>query len=156
MKGRNPKPAALLLVTGSKRIADRKRPEPVADGRLEDPPAWLTKAQRDGWKYAIEHAPRSVLRRIDRGLLAAWVTAEDCHRQARMALAMNGLVDSRSGKASPYVAIATAQAQIMIRTAADMGFTPVSRARIALGGGATPEPDGKDKSDPAQEFFRTA
>jgi hypothetical protein len=54
--------------------------EPVAAGDLYNPPPGLTPSQRANWRYAIAHAPKGVLKKIDRGMLLIWIEAEDRHR----------------------------------------------------------------------------
>jgi|SRR6267154_174855 len=155
--GRRPKPTLLHIVRGTKTAKERaKNPEPVAPGRLTDPPEWLTEAQKDGWRYAIENAPYSLLRRIDRTLLTTWVVAEAIHREATIKVAQYGLLaKSPTGFPiqSPYLPIVNRQALILSRAAAELGFTPSSRSRITLGG-PNPIPQDEDDDDPASEFFR--
>ena len=55
-------------------------------GDLGEPPGWLSAAQREGWRYAVAHAPPGLLSWIDRGLLTIWVVSQDLHRQATTAL----------------------------------------------------------------------
>jgi P27 family predicted phage terminase small subunit len=153
--GPKPKPTLLHIVRGSKAAKARNRPEPIAPGRLAaDAPDWLTESQKEGWRYAIENAPLSLLRRIDRSLLVAWVVAEDVHRHAAQKVAQFGLLTKAPNTGmpiqSPYLPIVNRQALIMIRTAAELGFTPSARSRIALGE-TQPNPD---DNDPADEFFR--
>jgi P27 family predicted phage terminase small subunit len=147
--GPKPKPIALHLIRGTKPRVKRARvgAEPVAPGRLTDPPRWLGRSQKRLWRYAIQNAPHSLLRRIDSSLLAAWVIACDLHRQAAQKVAQ-----SDTPMQSPYLAIEHKQALIMIRTAAELGFTPSARSRIAIGG---TDPQYGKVEDPGEEFFRT-
>jgi P27 family predicted phage terminase small subunit len=150
--GPRPKPTLLHVVRGTPTAKRRaKNPEPIAPGRLTEPPDWLTEAQKDGWRYAIDNAPLALLRRIDRTLLTTWVIAEGMHREAAIKVAQYGLLaKSPSGFPiqSPYLPIVNRQALILNRTAAELGFTPSSRARLTLGAQSTPHED-----DPAKEFF---
>lgn len=139
MPGPPKKPTALKLVTGNpgKRPLNKKEPKPR--GNLYDPPDWLTDDQRKGWEYAIESAPYGLLKRVDRSTLVAWVVAEDLHRQATEKL--NGgamLIKTPNGMPvqSPYLSIINKQAQIMLKAAAEMGFTPASRSRVEVEDGA--------------------
>lgn len=96
MKGRKPKPAALHALEGTLNVTKMRErgPEPEAPGDLlADPPDWLTDGQAASWRYAVEHAPKSILRCIDRGMLTVWCEAEDRHRRATEAQAM---LDKRS------------------------------------------------------------
>ena len=120
--------------------------EPKPSGDLSEPPEWLTESQKEIWRHAIEHAPAGVLRKIDQGVLTIWVTAVDQHRTAILQQAkldadakLPLLIKSRDGTAaaSPYIRVATRAADLMLRAAAELGFTPASRPRLA-GAGATP------------------
>jgi phage terminase small subunit len=159
--GRKPTPAALLKLKGTENVtrARERGPEPEAPGDLlADPPDWLTDGQAASWRYAVEHAPRGILRLIDRGLLTVWCEAEDRHRRATEAQAM---LDKRSprmpfmmirrkpapkakkeGEAappaeapelsvSPYLGVINQAAQVMVRAASEMGFAPAARPRLA-------------------------
>ena len=87
MRGRKPVPTALHDMRGTTRTTRHVRDragEPIAAGSLADPPEWLTERQKEGWRYAIAHAPKGLLKPIDRAVLAIWVEAEDRHRTAAM------------------------------------------------------------------------
>lgn len=136
MPGPPRKPTALKIVEGNpgKRPLNKREPKPR--GNLYDPPAWLTDEQRVGWEYAIESAPFGLLKRVDRSTLVAWVIAEDLHRQG--AEKLNGgalLIKTPNGMPvqSPYLSIVNKQAQIMLKAAGEMGFTPASRSRVEVG-----------------------
>ncbi len=131
-----PKPTHLKIVTGNPGGRALNKNEPIPSGALHDAPGWLTAGQLDGWAYAIEHAPHGLLKRLDRAILTIWVIAEDTHRQAAEKLAQHGLLVKTpiSGLPiqSPYLPIVNKQAQIMLKAAAEMGFTPSSRSRISV------------------------
>jgi phage terminase small subunit len=102
----------------------------------------MTTTQKESWQYAIEHAPTQVLKMIDASMLMIWVLAEDRLRMASIALAKADdgndkplLIVGKDGQlvALPYVAIIARQSEIMIRAAAELGFTPSSRPRLASG-----------------------
>jgi P27 family predicted phage terminase small subunit len=149
MKGRPPKPTALHKLHGTYERSrhDRRAGEPKPEGDLDRPPKGLTPSQRAAWRYAIAHAPRGLLKRIDRGVLLVWIEAECRHRQAMKEIAKDGLVIySAEGEPhlSPYNAILNATARTLLRAAAELGFSPVSRPRIRIS--AEPPPD--DPADP--------
>lgn len=146
MKGRKPRPTHLRVLDGNPGKRPLNKAEPVAPGSLREPPDWLTEGQKESWRYALEHAPLGVLGKIDRGLLAVWVVAEDLHRDAAQKVAKFGSVvkvgadkDGKGGtmQQSPYLPIVNRQAQIMVKTAAELGFTPVARTRIGAGDGGS-------------------
>jgi P27 family predicted phage terminase small subunit len=143
MPGRRPKPTALHRLHGTfhsgKHGRDRAA-EPVAEGELYIAPPGLTPSQRLGWRYAIEHAPRGVLKRIDRGMLLIWVEAEDRHRTA---MAMQAQIDRDATlkllirgplglQPSPYNDILDKTAKTMFRAAQELGFSPAARPRLRV------------------------
>lgn len=134
--GRKPKPSHLRLLDGN---AGRRPPndqEPMPVGELRDPPDWMTESQKDGWRYAIASAPVGLLKCLDRSVLVVWVVAEDLHREAAAKVSEYGaVIKSPAGlpMQSPYVGIMNKQAAIMMKAAAEMGFTPSSRSRVRVG-----------------------
>lgn len=146
MRGRKPKPTQLHKLQGTLN-ATRHHPrgeEPEADGALgSTPPAWMTATQRAAWRYAIRHAPKGVMRQIDRGILAVWVVAEDQHRTAAAAQAeldrntklplLTRNTDGTPG-ISPYVSVMNRAAAQMLKAASELGFSPAARPRLASAG----------------------
>jgi P27 family predicted phage terminase small subunit len=153
--GRRPKPAVLHLIQGTKARLKRAPAgtEALAPGRPTAPPSWLTRSQRRIWRHAVSNAPLGLLRRIDSGLLVTWVIAVDLHREAAAKVAQFGLLtkapDTGMPMQSPYLAILNRQTVVMIRTAAELGFTPSARAGMSLGDAQPP-----GHADPALEFFQ--
>ena len=149
MRGAKPKPTHLKLIEGNpgKRRLNRNEPKPQGD--LCDAPDWLTEEQKAGWTYAIANAPAGLMKRLDRAALTAFVVAEDMHRQASVAVGKFGLITKSPSKGepmqNPYLPIINRQAQIMLKAAAELGFTPSSRSRVEIVGGET--------EDPADRFF---
>jgi len=138
MKGRNNKPTGLkiLRMTGKKaaKLVGKITPTP---GPLADAPDWFTDEQKIEWAYAIANAPRDVLRRIDKTVLAGFIVAADTHRQAVIALQKSQLLVKSPKQAlplqNPYLPIVNRQMVLMMRAASELGFTPCSRARIDSG-----------------------
>lgn len=99
------------------------------------PPKWLTKAQKQSWRDAFASAPTGLLSATDAGLLAVWVVARDLHRQAAEEAQKFALIVKSPEKGvpmqNPYLAIINRQAEIMLRAAAELGFTPIARTRMA-------------------------
>lgn len=139
--GRKPIPTHLKVLTGNPGKRPLNPDEPMPEGDLIEPPAWLTESQKSGWRVAIEDAPRGMLKRIDRSVLTVWVVAEDLHRTASEAVVKFGLVTKTTRTQepiqNPYLPIVNRQAQIMLKAAAELGFTPSSRTRVASGGAGT-------------------
>lgn len=149
MRGAKPKPTHLKLIEGNPGKRKLNRNEPKPQGDLCDAPDWLTEEQKAGWSYAISNAPAGLMKRLDRAALTAFVVAEDMHRQASVAVGKFGLITKSPSKGepmqNPYLPIINRQAQIMLKAAAELGFTPSSRSRVEIVGGET--------EDPADRFF---
>lgn len=148
MKGRKPSPSHLKLVKANpgKRAMPKREPKPK--GNLESGPDWLTDDQKLVWDYAISSAPYGLLKKLDQSVLVAWVVAADLHRQATEKLNSGAmLIKTPNGMPvqSPYLSIINKQAAIMLKAAAEMGFTPSSRSRVEVSEDA--------EEDPADRFF---
>jgi P27 family predicted phage terminase small subunit len=142
VKGHQSVPTELKVLRMSSRSAKkllaRQTPTP---GPLLEAPEWFNDEQKADWKYAIDNAPRDLLKRIDKAVLAAFIIAQDIHRRAtQMHQAGKMLIKSPHGMPmqNPYLPIINRQMILMIRAASEMGFTPCSRARIDAGTPTTP------------------
>jgi P27 family predicted phage terminase small subunit len=146
VRGRKPKPTTLKELAGNpgRRPLNTAEPKPV--GLLAEPPGWFNEAQRAGWAYAIEHAPSGLLRKIDRSVLAVWVVAEHLHREATEQVLKDGLLikapQTGQPMQSPYLAIVNRQAQIMLKAAEQLGFSPAARPRLQV-----PPPSPNERRD---------
>lgn len=149
MRGRRPKPTHLKVVSGNpgKRPLNPAEPRPAGD--LAKPPPGLTRAQRRIWAAAVACAPLGMLKRLDAGVLKVWVVACDLHGRALLGLEAGGLVVEAPSTGfpvqSPYLAIINRQAAIMLKAAAELGFTPSSRTRVAV------EPE--DRQDAFEDYL---
>ncbi|KQU53959.1 hypothetical protein ASG67_17900 [Sphingomonas sp. Leaf339] len=139
MRGRRPKPTALKELEGNPGKRRLNRGEPKPNGDLYAAPEWMSATQRDGWAYAITHAPHGLLKQLDRSVLAIWVVAEDMHREAAEKIAQYGLLTKSPNAGlplqSPYLAILNKQAQLMLKAGSELGFSPSSRTRVQIDGG---------------------
>jgi P27 family predicted phage terminase small subunit len=139
MRGRKPKPSWLKVVTGNPGKRPLNRAEPQPDGDLKEPPHWFTARQRIIWDVCIANAPAGLLKLIDSTVLEAFVVAKSLHEDAALKIAQYGSVvrlqDSGGHTRSPYVGILNQQAAVMLKCAAEMGFTPSSRSRVKVDGG---------------------
>jgi P27 family predicted phage terminase small subunit len=131
------------------RPGKRKAPkgEPIAGGNLFDPPGWLTAEQADEWLYIVDNAVPGLLTSVDRANLTAYVVAACLHRRATRELnkarSMFVSVGKNGAKQQhPALQVINRQALIMLKAAAEMGFTPSSRTRVARDGEVAP-PNGK-------------
>lgn len=142
MRGRKPKPTVLHELHGKPGKRKLNPLEPKPEGVLDEPPDWLNDEQRKDWEYALQHAPALVLTSIDRDVLAAWVVAVGLHRQASVAQQDEKLVhvlENGVQVQSGYLPIINKQAQIMVKLASELGFSPAARPRLVV------KKDGKDK-----------
>lgn len=152
MRGRKPVPTHLKVIRGNpgKRALNKNEPQP--EGDLSAPPDWMSETQKKGWTYAIENAPCGLLRKLDRSVLTAWVVAEDLHRRATQQVDKFGIITKAPNSGvpiqSPYLPVVNKQAQIMLKAAEQLGFSPASRSRIqllgAVSGGVDDEWDDLD------------
>lgn len=118
-----------------KRPINKDEPQPVGELTEHEPPEWLSDAQKNGWRYAMKHAPDGMLKRLDQSILTVWVVAEERHADAAQKVSQLGsLLKGKSGVPyqNPYLAIMNKQAQIMMKSAAELGFTPSSRSRVKV------------------------
>ena len=174
MRGRRPKPTHLKQLEGNPGKRRLNNHEPKPEGDLFAAPEWMTDTQREGWAYAITHAPYGLLKELDRSILAIWVVAEDLHREAAEKIGQYGLLTKSPNAGlplqSPYLAILNKQAQIMLKAGAELGFSPSSRTRVQVEPGLNgplawlrdrhvdphnpfAKPWDYDTDDPAERFF---
>jgi P27 family predicted phage terminase small subunit len=137
MRGRKPKPSYLRALDGGagRRPQNTEEPVPKEPLKGDEPPAWMNGTQAAGWRYAMQHAPEGMLRSLDRSILAAWVVSEDLHRDAAERVGKLGtILKSKGGTPyqNPWLAVLNKQAQIMMKAAAELGFTPSSRSRVKV------------------------
>jgi phage terminase small subunit len=145
MRGRKPKATLLKKLHRSANPINEAEPKPVGElARPDTAPAHFDEDQRDAWNYALEHAPPGLLKMIDGGVLECWVVAHCMHRKAVRAQGVEGATllvrvsaNSRQMQQSPLIPIINRQALIMMKAAAELGFSPTARPRagVTLGGG---------------------
>lgn len=125
-------PAALVKLRGN----PAHRPLPIEPAGIDDlwaSPDWFDDEQREGWRYAVDHAPRGLLSGTDRDVMTLWVVAVIEHRRAAKEVQRLGQVVQRADKSvgiNPYLRVVNAQAQIIIRLCAELGFSPSARAHL--------------------------
>jgi len=131
-----PIPTHLKLLKGTARKCRTNPNEPKPIGDLTSPPDWMTESQKASWEFAIYNAPKGLLKQLDQSILTVWVAAEDLHRQALEGIEKNGMVVKAPNTGleiqSPYLAIANKQAQIMMKAATELGFSPSSRSKVSV------------------------
>jgi P27 family predicted phage terminase small subunit len=133
-------PAALVKLRGNP--AHRPIPdEPPGVGDLWACPDDFDDEQRAAWRYAVDHAPMGLLSGTDRDVMIVWCLANVEHRRAAREVARLGQVVQRSDGSvgiNPYMRVMNAQAQIILRTCGEIGFSPAARAHL---GAAAPHGD---------------
>lgn len=133
--GRKRKPTPLKVVQGTFRKDRANAREPLPSGDLVEAPDHFSEEQKAVWDYAISNAPAGLLKKLDLSVLEAWATACVFHREASKKVSSDGqIVSTPSGYpvTNPYMSNMNKQAQIMLKAAAEMGFTPSSRSRIIV------------------------
>lgn len=130
-----PVPTYLKVLNGNpgKRPLNKNEPQPA--GNLVEPPDHLSDEQKECWRYAIENAPSGLMKLLDQSVLETWVVAQVLHRKANDQVSKYGMIVKTPGGAwiqNPYLCILNKQAIIMMRAAAEMGFTPASRTRVQI------------------------
>jgi P27 family predicted phage terminase small subunit len=152
MRGRKPVPSPVLRTRGTFRRArhDGRAVEPLAPGDLRKPPLHLTESQRELWLFAVANAPANILRSVDYGVLSAYVVALDHHKQATelqaridQGAALPLLSKAKDGTPipSPYLRVIQRAADVVLRCASELGFTPIARTRLAGPSGPASVPD---------------
>jgi P27 family predicted phage terminase small subunit len=135
MRGRKPKPTWLKVIIGNPGKRPLNHEEPAPAGELTEPPHWFSPRQRILWDQCIKSAPAGLLRELDASVLEVFVVAKSIHEHAAQMIEKYGAVvkSAESGHArSPYVGILNQQSAVMLKCAAEMGFTPSSRSRVAV------------------------
>jgi P27 family predicted phage terminase small subunit len=115
--------------------------EPRPGGDLHSPPDWLNEPQKDIWREAVENAPPGMLKRLDESVFQTWVVAKSLHQEATTWVNKWGSVirvgENNTPTQSPWLNVINKQAQIMMRAAAELGFSPSSRSRVRVQGSST-------------------
>src|SRR5690606_5556154 len=136
MRGRKPTPTALKIIAGNpgKRALNAHEPQPRAG--LTQAPDSLTERQAATWTNVVALAPPGLLKDIDASVFTVWDVAYDLYQEASDRLSQTGMLIKAPNTGvpmqSPYLAIVNKQAQIMMKAAAEMGFTPASRSRVVV------------------------
>lgn len=138
-------PVELTLLRGNpgKRRVNRNRPKPAGKPRK---PADLDPEASKLWDGVVrDYAHTGVLTGVDAGVLRIYVEAESRYRVAARLAAAGPLVmgQKRELVRNPAHQIARDNADLAIRAARELGFTPASRSALvpAGGGGAASEED---------------
>ena len=109
----------------------------------------MTELQKEIWRESRALAPTSVLRELDASVFQTWVVAQANMRRASQQFEDEGsvmVVMSANGntKANPLLGIIRSENMVILKCAAEMGFSPVSKMRV--------KDDGDDDNEPANPF----
>ncbi len=159
MPGPPRKPTVLKLIEGNrgKRSLPKNEPKPRGDLKAVRPPARLTDAQAEVWRYTLENCPPGLLTHVDRELLIAWCVASEMHaRASRLQAEKDAKAREEGGEEllartkggymqSSYLSIINRQAVLLNQLAAALGFSPASRTRINA-------PEDEGPKDPGAKY----
>jgi P27 family predicted phage terminase small subunit len=126
-------PKTQKKTSGNSESRELTKKEPKAIPVVECPPELGPVARQEWDRIAGALTTVERLTVLDRALLAAYCNAYALWLEAVEALEKYGAVmksPSDYPVQSPYVSIANRQVEIMIRIAAEFGFTPASRSRL--------------------------
>jgi P27 family predicted phage terminase small subunit len=147
MRGRKPKSTAQHRLSGTYNATRHRRrdQEPHAAGTPDElgTPAWFEADHRREWARILHDAPAGVLARIDAAVLEHYVELRVRYRLAVLAQreadrgAALPLLTATGIAISQYVHVIDKCVLLMTRLQSEMGFTPSSRARLAVS--AAPE-----------------
>lgn len=135
MKGRKPKPTYLKLIQGNPGHRPLNHDEPQPEGDLIEPPESFSPPQRVLWRTTLANVPDGLLRRLDLGIFASYVVNLSEFLLADQKVQALGSVVVTAGNQAmqnPYVSIRNRANIAMVRAAAELGFTPSSRARVKV------------------------
>ena len=144
MRGRKPQPPHLKLVRGNPGKRPVNTNAPVVDGGMPDAPDCLDEAAAVEWARAGGLLSNSgIISQLDRAVFAAYCQCFSRWAHAERQINEFGVVVlSPKGVpvVSPWVAVASAAQQAMLRAAAEMGMTPTARSRISVAKAAPANP----------------
>lgn len=116
-----------------------------------DPPPHLTQDAKNAWVMAIECSPPGHLTALDATVLERWARNYALYRKVSKALEHDGvtIIDEETGKArtNPLLNASIKIQQILAACEKELGFTPVSRARVRR-----TDEEGKDEGGDFADF----
>lgn len=138
LRGRKPVPTVLKIIRGNpgKRRINKSEPQPA--GGLPECPGTLEPAAKLEWEAVVRSMPENLFRSVDAGTLALYCQSYARWKDAETAISESGMVlvtrDDKGGVkgtcVSPFVNASHKYRDAMLRSAAELGFTPSSRSRL--------------------------
>ena len=119
--------------TGTLQTCRRARQVAISDATLTTtPPVGLTKDAREAWQLAITCAPRGVLTALDATVLERWARNYATYRKIAKQLDHDEIVvTGETGVTlNPLFNALVKIQQVLSACEKELGFTPVSRARV--------------------------
>lgn len=110
-----------------------------------DPPVALTADARDAWELAVKCAPKGVLVATDATILERWARNYALYRKLAKTVEHDGVeCEGATGgrQLSPTFNAMMKVQQVLAACERELGFTPVSRARVSAG--AAPEEEANE------------
>lgn len=139
------KPTHLKLLQGNPGRRPLNKHEPLPKKRISrKPPKHLTALEREVWEDTMAEVPRGMVRKLDMNTFETFVTSYAEFREACEAMHGEELVIVTPGglaKPNPLLTVKREAAKMMLRAAAELGFTPSSRSKISV------DPNAKDDED---------
>lgn len=114
--------------------------EPEPTGDIADPPPNFSAEQQRIWRIAITNAPPGMLKLLDVSVFSVWViaqaTMEACREQI---VALGPVVKGDKGRpiSNPFQKEFNRQALLVMKAAAELGFSPTARPRVKVQKSAT-------------------
>jgi P27 family predicted phage terminase small subunit len=140
MRGRKPVPVQLAALHGNPNHAQpTRRVEPPAVTITAEAPEFFDDEHKKEWERVLRDAPLHLLKRADYNTLVAFVSATVLHRRAVIMMQDRRLLNVVNGipMVNPLLGAIARYATVILRTASELGFTPVSRTRLAVAPGPT-------------------
>jgi P27 family predicted phage terminase small subunit len=151
MRGRKPKPANLLVISGS----GSGSPKPA--NSIPTCPAHLSPTGKAEWKRLASEMHRlGIISQLDRAVLAAYCQAYGRWVEAERKLKETPtLIKLPSGyiQPSPWLGIANKSQELMHKFLGELGLSPVSRSRVSKLPHLGPKP-WEDPDRPANRYLR--
>ena len=143
LRGPRKVPTVLDELHGRPNHQKINRREPKPEGNLSTPPSWMSREQKAEWTKVVGNCVPRLLTSVDESNLTTFVVAVCLHRAAAIQLGKlkdltvpvgpNGAIQQH-----PALQIVNRQALIILKSGAEMGFTPASRTRIQVNGDVPP------------------
>ena len=143
MRGHTRKLPALKRLHGSNKPMNPDEPMPegnLSEEAAESAPAHFSPAQREIWENTLKNCPPDLIKRLDTGILEAYVVALNLHRRAVKEMGDGELTYAKGSLEfnSALIQIISKQGELVRKHGNELGFSPISRPRILADTSKTP------------------